>query len=80
LRATTARSTAGGAGPLGQPAEQLLLILAGPRHVAVRPQQHGGHIEFLADVDDVVGPTAQPSTEGRPVWSSSSPRPPCISS
>ena len=42
--------------PLWQLAEQLLLLFTDPRHVAVRPQQHRGHVQLLADVDDVVDP------------------------
>ena len=34
----------------------VLLIFADPRHVAVRSQQHCGHVEFVAGVDDVVDP------------------------
>jgi hypothetical protein len=30
------------------------MIFTDPRHVAVRPQQRRGHVQFLADVDDVV--------------------------
>src|ERR1700731_2416667 len=33
-------SADGSAEPRGQLAEQLLLVFTGPRHVAVRPQQH----------------------------------------
>ena len=56
FRATPARSADGGAEPPGQLAEQILLIFTDPRHVAVRPQQHRWHAQFLADVDDVVDP------------------------
>ncbi len=35
---------------------EILLVFTDPRHVAVRPQQYGGHVQFLADVDDVVDP------------------------
>jgi hypothetical protein len=37
-------------------ADQFLLIVTDPRHVAVRPQQHRGDVQFLADIDDVVEP------------------------
>jgi hypothetical protein len=74
------RSADGSAEPLGQLAEQILLIFTDPRHVALWPQQRRGHIQFLADLDDVVDPICPARTESRPVWSSSSPRPPCISS
>ena len=37
-------------------AEQFCLVVAGPGHVTIRPQQHGGHVQFLAGVDDVVDP------------------------
>ena len=58
-------SADGSAEPLGQLAEQILLVFTDPRHVAVRPQQHGGHVQFLADVDDVVTPgTAARSARG----------------
>jgi len=56
FRAATARSADGSAEPLRQLAEKFLLIFTDPRYVAVRPQQHGGHVQFLADVDDVVDP------------------------
>jgi hypothetical protein len=52
----TARSVDGRAEPRGHLAEQLRLIFADPGHVAVRPQQHGGHVQFLAEVDDVIDP------------------------
>ena len=55
-RLTTARSVDGSAEPRGQLAEQILLVVTDPRHVAVRPQQRRGHVQFLADVDDVVNP------------------------
>ena len=50
------RSADGSAEPPGQLAEQFLLVFTSPRHVAVRPQQRRGHVQFLADVDDVVDP------------------------
>ena len=56
FRATTARSADGSAEPLWQLAEQLLLVFTDPRHVAVRPQQRRGHVQFPAFVDDVVDP------------------------
>src|SRR5712691_6148125 len=56
VRATTARSAHGSAEPLGQLAEQLLLVFTDPRHVAVRPQQRRGHVQFPAFVDHVVDP------------------------
>src|SRR6266540_1643541 len=56
LSGQTARSVDGRAEPLGQLAEQIRLVFADPRHVAVRPQQRRGHVQFLADVDDVVYP------------------------
>jgi hypothetical protein len=56
LSGQTARSVDGRAEPLGQLAEQIRLVFADPRHVAVRPQQHRGLIQFLADIDDVVDP------------------------
>jgi hypothetical protein len=37
-------------------ADQFLLLVTDPRHVAVRPQQHRGHLQLLADADDVVDP------------------------
>ena len=43
--------------------EQVLLVVAGPGHVAVRSQQHGGHAQLVADVDDVVEPV-RPSRDG----------------
>ena len=43
--------------------EQVLLVVAGPGHVAVRSQQHGGHLQLVADVDDVVDPV-RPSRDG----------------
>src|SRR5919112_4808706 len=60
VRATPAPSAGGSAEPRGQLVEQILLVPADPRHVAVRPQQHGGRVEFLADVDDVVDPICPP--------------------
>ncbi len=60
FRATTARSVDGRAEPPWYLAEQIRLIFAGPGHVTVRPQQHGGHIQFLAAVDDVVDPVGPP--------------------
>ena len=54
--AETARSAEASAEPLGQLAEQTLLVFTDPRHVAVRPQQRRGHVQFLADVDNVVDP------------------------
>ena len=59
---------------------QILLIVTDPRHVPVRPQQHRGRVHFTAHVSGVVDPVRPPATESRPVWSSSNPRPPCISS
>jgi hypothetical protein len=56
VRATPARSAAGLAEPLGQLDAQLLLVVTDPRHVAVRPQQRRGHVQFGAFVDDVVDP------------------------
>ena len=56
FRATTARSADGSAEPPGQLAEQILLVFTDPRHVAVRPQQRRGHVQFPAFVDDVVDP------------------------
>jgi hypothetical protein len=56
LSSPTARSADGSAEPLGQLAEQILLVFTDPRHVAVGPQQRRGHVQFLADVDDVVDP------------------------
>src|SRR5689334_19792745 len=53
---TPASSADGSYEPPGQLAEQILLIVAGPCHVAVRPQQRGGHVQFPADVGDVVDP------------------------
>ena len=38
------------------PAEQVFLVFADPGHMAVGAQQHGGHVELLAEVDDVVDP------------------------
>jgi hypothetical protein len=32
------------------------MVLTDPRHVAVRRQQRRGHVQFLADVDEVVDP------------------------
>src|SRR5215469_4283006 len=55
-RATPARSAAGLAEPLWQQDAQLLLIVTDPRHVTVRSQQRGGHVQFRAFVDDVVDP------------------------
>jgi hypothetical protein len=43
----TARSVDGRAEPLGHLANQILLVFADPRHVAVRPQQRRGHVQFL---------------------------------
>jgi len=45
--------------------EQVGLIVTGPGHVAVRPQQRGGDVEFLAEVDDVVDPVC-PVGNGKP--------------
>ncbi|GII69519.1 hypothetical protein Sme01_19950 [Sphaerisporangium melleum] len=42
---------------MGEVAEQILLVIAHPGHVAVRPQQHGGDVRFLAGVDDVADPS-----------------------
>ena len=49
--------------------EQVLLVVAGPGHVAVRSQQHGGHVQLVADVDDVVDPVGrpQPLVEGEAI-------------
>jgi len=80
FRATTVRSADGSAEPPGQLAEQILLIFTDPRHVAVRPQQRRGHVQFLADVDDVVDPVC-PTRHREPAGLvERSPRPPCISS
>jgi len=49
-----------GAEPLGQLAEQIRLIFADPRHVAVRPQQRRRHVQFLTDIDDMVDPIRPP--------------------
>ena len=37
----------------GSVGEQILLIVADPGHVAVGPEEHGGHVQFVADVDEV---------------------------
>jgi hypothetical protein len=50
FQATTARSADGNAEPLWQQDAQILLIFTDPRHVAVRSQQHRGHVQFLADM------------------------------
>jgi hypothetical protein len=47
-------SPGGGAEPPGQVAEQFLLIVTHPRHVAVRSQQRRGDVQLVADVDHVV--------------------------
>ena len=39
--------------------------LAGPGHVAVRSQQHGGHVQLVADVDHVVDPVRPPRDRER---------------
>jgi hypothetical protein len=53
-------SADGRAEPRWHLAEEICLVFAGPGHVTVRPQQHGGYIQFLAAVDDVVDPVGPP--------------------
>lgn len=57
------RTRSAGAEPGRQAAEQVRLVLAGPDHVAVGPQQHGGHVQFVAGIDDVVD-TVLPARHG----------------
>jgi hypothetical protein len=47
LPATPVSSADGGAEPPWQLVEQILLIVTDPRHVAVRPQEYGGHVTVL---------------------------------
>ena len=63
--ARTCESADGGTEPLRQLVEQIPLILTDPRHVAVRPQQHGWYVDLLADVDDVVDPV-HPASDRKP--------------
>src|SRR4051812_15659658 len=51
-----AESLAGLAEPARQCGQQARLIVADPGYVAVRSQQYGRHIEFLADVHHMVHP------------------------
>src|SRR5690606_37990773 len=50
----------GATAPPDQRDEQLLLPLPPPRHAAVRPQQHGGHLQLRPAVDDAVDPVLPP--------------------
>src|ERR1700733_8953925 len=52
-----------GTEPVWQMVEQVPLAVAGPGHVAVRSQQHGRHVQLVADVDDVINPV-RPSRDG----------------
>jgi hypothetical protein len=58
-------SADGGAEPLGQLAEQIMLVFTYPCHRAVRPQQRRGHDLSRADVDDVVEPV-RPARHRKP--------------
>ena len=55
----------GTAEPLPQVPEQLLLVVADPRHVAVRSQQERGHLELSARVDHTVDPLS-PAVDREP--------------
>src|SRR4051794_12137291 len=59
------RSADGGAEPRGQVANQVRLVVAYPRDMTVRPEQHRGDVQLVAHADDVVDPVG-PARRGQP--------------
>ena len=60
---TVSGALGGGSEPGRQVAEQVVLVLADPGDVAVRPEQDRGRVQLLADVHDVIDPI-RPSGHG----------------